>query len=252
MDFDVLSQSSFLNGFMDGSECMQRDVTPVFMAILSRTQEEEKAITDAIGAFDVDYIFASTTHQLREILLKQPCNGILFCITSLVGIDQSSKSFVQTLEQVYPVARIRWNKSKGSFSLIASRSGRVETIHDFISICAKFPPRRVRHSERLSKTLNVLISAVPDFSDATQGFTINISQQGCFLHTSRQWNIGDSIFIRIQELPGRRAIEGRVIRCVPWGVPFRIQGIGIQFFNTDNKQIEELQHLLYDLPVDIQ
>jgi Tfp pilus assembly protein PilZ len=238
-----------LNGFIDGSESMQRSAKPVSIAILSRNKEEEKAITEAIGAFEVDYVFESTLHNLRDVLLERPCNGIMFCITSLVGIDQTSKSFIQTLEQVYPVARIRWNKSKGSFSLIASRSGRVETISDFVTICSNFAPRRLRRSERLSKTLNVSVSAVPDFSDSTRTFMINISPRGCFLHTTQEWNIGDSVFIKIRELPDRSAIEGRVIRYVPWGIHFQVQGIGIQFINVENKLIEELQRLLYDLPV---
>ena len=228
---------------------MQRSAKPFSIAILSRNKEEEKAIAEAIGAFEVDYAFESTLHNLRDNLLERPCNGIMFCITSLVGIDQTSKSFIQTLEQVYPIARIRWNKSKGSFSLIASRSGRVETISDFVTICSNFAPRRLRRSERLSKTLNALVSAVPNFSDSTRTFTINISPRGCFLHTLREWNIGDSVFIKIQELPDRSTIEGRVIRYVPWGIPFQVQGIGIQFTNVENKLIEELQRLLYDPPV---
>jgi Tfp pilus assembly protein PilZ len=239
-----------LNDVIDGSESMQPSAKPISIAILSRNKEEEKAITEAIGAFDVDYVFESTLLNLRDTLLERPCNGIMFCITSLVGIDHTSKSFIQTLEQVYPVARIRWNKSKGSFSLIASRSGRIETISDFITICSNFAPRRLRRSERLSNILNVSVSAAPDFSDSTRTFTINISPRGCFLHTLREWHIGDSVFIQIRELPGRSVIAGRVIRCVPWGIPFQVQGIGIQFTSVENKLIEELQRLLYDLPVE--
>ncbi|MBN1567432.1 MAG: PilZ domain-containing protein [Acidobacteria bacterium] len=227
---------------------MNQQEGAIFVAILSKNREEEKAITDAVEAFKSDYMVAHSISHLRDILMEQPCNGLLFCIASLVGIDQAGKSFVQTLEQVYPVARIRLNKQKGTFSLIASRSGRVETIADFIHVCSKFHARCLRRSERLSKTLNVLASADPDFSDPMRTFTVNVSPRGCFLYSSREWDIGETVFIQIQELPGRSTIEGMVIRYVPWGVPFHIQGIGIQFINTENRQIEELQHLLYDLP----
>jgi len=227
---------------------MDHDPESISIIILSKNKEEEKAIAEAIGAFKADYIVASTVSHLREVLLEKPCNGLLLCITSLVGIDQSSKSFIQTLEPVFPIARIRWNKSKGTFSLIATRSGRVETIADFARACSRFSARGLRRSERLSKTLNVLASAAPDFSDPMRSFTVNVSPRGCFLHSYREWNIGGPIYIRIQELPGRSVIEGMVIRYVPWGVPFHIQGIGIQFVNIENKQIDELQHLLYDLP----
>ncbi len=227
---------------------MEQKAESLFIAILSKNKEEEEAITRTIDAFKADHMVASTISNLRDIILEQPCNGLLFCIASLVGIDQASKAFIQTLEQVFPVARIRWNKAKGNFSLIASRSGRIETIADFINDCSKFHARRLRRSERLSKTLNVVASAAMDFSDPIHTFTVNVSPRGCFLYSSREWNIGDRIYIQIQELPGRRAIEGMVIRYVPWGIPFHIQGIGIEFINVENIQIEELQHLLYDLP----
>jgi Tfp pilus assembly protein PilZ len=228
---------------------MQHKSKSVFLAILSRDKEEERAITRAIGEFEIDYVFASTVSRLRDAVFEQPCNGIGLCIKALVGADQAGKSFVQTLEQVYPVARIRWNKAKGSLALIASRSGRVETLSDFVTICSNFAPRRLRRSERLAKTLNVLLSSTPDLADPTRAFTINISPQGCFLHTPLGWNVGDTVFIRIQELSSASVIEGKIIRYVPWGTPFHVQGVGIQFVNLENRQIEELQHLLYYLPV---
>jgi len=227
---------------------MPRDAKPIVIAVLSGNEDEKKAITETKSALGADFIFASSMHHLRDVLIERPCNGVLFCLTSLMGIDQSSKSFVQSVEQVYPVARIRWNKEKGAFSLIASRSGQVESLPDFVTICSNFAPRRARRSERLVKTLNVLISAAPELTDATPAFTMNISTRGCFIHTSRGWNTGESVYLRILELPGRRAIEGKVIRCVQWGVPFCAQGIGVQFVNIENELVEELHRLLYYLP----
>jgi Tfp pilus assembly protein PilZ len=227
---------------------MPRKAKSVSMVVLSNNKEEQKAIAEAMGAFDAKIVFSSTMHHLREALFEKPCNGILFCIASLVGIDEISKSFAQTLEQVYPVARIRWNKASKSFSLIASRGGRVETLHEFISICSGFAPRRLRRNERFTKTLNVLLSATPDLAHSTRAFTTNISPRGCFLHTPREWKAGDAVFIQIQEMPGKSVIEGKVIRYVPWGIPFRVQGIGLQFVNLENKQVEKLNHLLHHWP----
>jgi Tfp pilus assembly protein PilZ len=228
---------------------MQRNSKPITIAVLTGKKEEEQGITEAAAAINTEFLFAPTMHALRDLLLEQPCSGILFCLTSLVGIDQSSKSFVQTLEQVYPVARLRWHEGKGTFVLIATRSGNVETLPNFAILCSNFAPRRLRHSERLVKTLNVLASASPDLSNATRAFTMNISIRGCFLHTPNEWNIGDSIYLQILELPHKLVIEGKVVRYVQWGVPFCAQGIGIQFVNTaENSLTEELQRLLYYLP----
>jgi Tfp pilus assembly protein PilZ len=227
---------------------MQEDMMPIFMVVLSGDKEEEQAITEALSAFHVKLAFAPTMRNLRDILFEKLCSGILLGITSLVGIDQASKSFGQSLEHVYPVARIRWNRADGSFSLIGFRNGRVETLADFVSICSSVSPRRLRSWERLPKTLNVMISSAPDLANATRAFTTNISLRGCFLHTAGEWTVGDTVFIQIQELSSQSVIEGKVVRYVPWGTPFRVQGIGIQFANMDNEQMGALQHLLYFLP----
>jgi Tfp pilus assembly protein PilZ len=227
---------------------MQEDTKRIFMAVLTGDKEEEQAITEAFESFHVKLAFASTMRNLRDILFEQSCSGILLGITSLVGIDQASKSFGQSLEHVYPVARIRWNRSDGSFSLMSFRNGRVDTLADFIAICSNVSPRRLRSWERLPKTLNVMISSDPDLANAMRAFTTNISLGGCFLHTSQEWNVGDPVFIQIQELSSQSIIDGNVVRYVPWGTPFRVQGIGIQFVNMDDEQMEALQHLLYFLP----
>jgi Tfp pilus assembly protein PilZ len=227
---------------------MQVDSKSVIIAVLTGNKEEQKGITEAVANIDGDYIFAPTMHALRDLLLEQPCSGILLCLTSLMGIDQSSKSFVQTLEQVYPVARIRWHEGKGTFVLIATRSGNVETLNNFAAICSNFVPRRLRRSERLAKTLNVLVSNSSDLANPAHAFTMNISVRGCFLHTPKEWAIGDSVYLQILELPRNLIIEGIVVRCVQWGVPFSAQGIGVQFINLENELIEELQRLLYYLP----
>jgi Tfp pilus assembly protein PilZ len=228
---------------------MQGDPKSGFMVVLSGDKEEEQAIAEAIGALNLKFAFAYTMHHLRDILFDQSCNGLLLCIPSLINIDQTSKSFVQTLEHVYPVARIRWSRTDGSFALIASRGGRVETLTDFCTICSNFTPRRLRRCERLAKTLNVLISANPDLTNATRAFTTNVALRGCFVHTPLEWKVGDTVFVQMQELSIQGAIEGKIVRYIPWGVPFRVQGIGIQFVNLTNKQTEALQHLLYFLPV---
>jgi Tfp pilus assembly protein PilZ len=227
---------------------MQSGVTPVFIVILSNNKEEQGAITEAIQHHsNVEIAFVSNIDELRNTVLEQPCNGFLLFIASLIGMDETGKSFIQTLEHVYPVARIRWHKAKGSFALIGSRHDRVETLSDFVQICAQFSPRCYRRSERFPETLNVIISQTPDFSHANHSFTIDISLRGCFLHVSQEWNIGNFLFMQIMELPEQITFHGQVTRYVPWGVPFNVQGIGVQFTDMDNKHIEALRNFIYHM-----
>jgi Tfp pilus assembly protein PilZ len=224
---------------------MHRDAKPISISVLTNDQDEEKAIREVIGPYGADVAFSPTMHHLRDTLFRQPSNGLLLCLTSLVGIDFSSKSFVQTLEQVYPVARIRWNRAKGTFALIASRGKHIESISDFVAICSSFSPRCMRRSERVNETLNVLVSVTHDLANSEQAFTMNISDRGCFLCTSKKLAIGDTVYMQIQELPSKRVIEGTVIRSVQWGVPFSAPGYGIHFRSTSKELEEELGQVLY-------
>jgi Tfp pilus assembly protein PilZ len=214
------------------------------IAIFTSDNEEKLILAESLSEFKVSYTYATNMHDLKENLYEHPSNGILFSIASLIGLDHGSKTFIQTLEHIYPVARIRWNRAKGTFALISSQSGRVETISDFLMICADFDPRRLRRSERLSSTLNSLISHTRDLAEPERTFTTNISMRGCFIHTTQEWSVGDPVFIQIQELPGKDILEGAVVRYVPWGTPYRVQGIGIQFVNCSESQNRELRRLL--------
>jgi Tfp pilus assembly protein PilZ len=227
---------------------MQVETKTLSLVVLSGDKEEEQAISQAISPLHVNLVLAPTLLHLRDTLFEQACNGILLCIPSLIGIDQTGKSFIQSLERVYPVVRIRWNRVDRSFTLMAFRNGRVETLADFIAICSGFSARRLRSCERLPKALNVLVSSTPDLANATRAHTTNIALRGCYLHTSQGWSIGDVLYLQIQELSGQSIIEGKVVRSVPWGTPFRAPGIGIQFVNMDDQQMEALRHLLYFLP----
>jgi Tfp pilus assembly protein PilZ len=201
-------------------------------------------LAQALSSYNILYTFAIDIRDLKDNLYEHPCNGILFSIASLMGLDLAGKTFIQALEQVFPVARIRLNQTKGTFALISSRSGRVETIADFLDICADFPARRLRKSDRLSTTLNALVSRSPDLAEAEQTFTTNISLRGSFIHTVREWSAGDAAFVQFQELPSKSIIKAKIVRYVPWGMPFRVQGIGIQFMDLAKEQERELKEII--------
>jgi Tfp pilus assembly protein PilZ len=227
---------------------MQRGIKPITIGILSSDKNEEKALREAAVPLNADLYFAPTVQHLRSFLLEQSSSGILLSLPSLMGIEPSGRGFIQTLEQIYPVARIRLDKAKESFALITSRNEHVETLEDFIKICSVFTARGLRHSERLVKTLNVLISAFPEMTHATNAFTVNVSMRGCFLHTPFEWEPGDIVYMKILELHDEHMIEGRVVRSVKWGTPFSVPGIGVQFVNIDSEFDEKLKRVLYFLP----
>lgn len=224
---------------------MERLVNPLFIMVLSGSGEEKDAIAQALAAYGAEFEFASTASDIRDIICDRPCNGLLFCIATLVCLDTAEKELTQMMESLYPVARIRWNRKNKSFNIMASCAGIVETLLDFLSICSGFTAKRMRRHERVRKALNVLISTSPDLSDAERTFTIDIACDGCYVHSNRSWNVGDAAFISFQELSNKTVIEVRIVRCIPWGTPFQAEGIGLDFISIDRALLRELEWLLY-------
>ena len=101
---------------------MQGSVNSITTGVLSGDSGEEKVLREAADGLDVDLFFAPTIQNLRNILFERPSSGILLSLPSLMGIDPSGRGFIQTLEQIYPVARVRLDRAKGTFALIASRN----------------------------------------------------------------------------------------------------------------------------------
>jgi hypothetical protein len=221
---------------------------PLSIAVFAVDEEEKNVLAEKMKIFGGEFVFASSMNDLRDNLLKYPSNGILFCISAIVGLDQAGKSFVQTLEQIYSTARLRWNKEKGTFALLTARSGNAQTISDFLNICSCHTPRCLRKNERYAKTLNVLISSAPDLSDPVRAHSIDISLRGCFLAAHQDWKVGDPVYVEIQEMANKTIIEGKVARYVPWGTPYRVQGIGVHFAGITKDQIKDLQKFLFFLP----
>jgi hypothetical protein len=221
---------------------------PLSITIFVVDEEENNALAEKMKLFGGEFLFASSINDLRDTLLKYPCNGILFCITSIVGLDQAGKSFIQTLEQIYSTARLRWNKEKGTFAILTTRSGTAQTISDFFNICSSHTQRCLRKTDRHTKTLSVLISSAPDLSDPVRAHSTDISLRGCFLVTNQERKVGDPVYIEIQEMATKTIIEGKVIRYVPWGTPYRVQGIGVHFTGITKDQIKELQKFFFFLP----
>lgn len=232
-------------GSFDEDEKVERLASPLFIMVLSGSGEEKEAIAQALAACGAEFDFASTASGIRDVINEKPCNGLLFCIASLVCLDMAEKELTQLMESLYRVARIRWNKKSNSFSIMASCPGIVETLPDFLSICSGFTAKRMRRHERVRRTLNVLISTSSDLSDAERTFTTDLACDGCYVHSNRSWNVGDTAFIHFQELSSKTAIEVCIVRCVPWGTPFQADGIGLDFINIDPALLRELEWLLY-------
>jgi len=73
--------------------------------------------------------------------------------------------------------------------------------------------------------------------------TINISKGGCFIFSTRQWDEGGDVWLRIKELTDNALIGGQIRHVARWGESTRIPGIGVEFRTISASQAEEISSL---------
>jgi hypothetical protein len=215
------------------------------VTVFSLIPEEAEAIAESVRAFGADCRVACTAAQLREVLIENGCNGLLYSIPSTIRIDAAGKALLRTLEQVYPVARAKWKDSDRSLSVMGTHGPVVRTLPDFLAACAAFPARRIRRYERSDKTLNVLLFSDTGMEDAEQTFSLNLSIGGARLHSSLEWHVGDTLYLSFLELPWQDPVRAEVRHVIPWGVPYHARSIGVQFDGMTPEHADNLSFLLF-------
>jgi Tfp pilus assembly protein PilZ len=72
----------------------------------------------------------------------------------------------------------------------------------------------------------VYLSADETFQDAEKTTTANMSDSGCFVVSTREWDIGGRVWLKF--LGNEIAVCGTVCSMQPWGNNQFLPGIGIE------------------------
>ncbi len=185
--------------------------------------------------------------QLENILEIIPVNGIMVDITTAIKATGTEKMLISSLEEYYPVVRVRWNDEKQGVDAMFPDDN-VNTFDDFVKKkCMKFDPRVMRTSQRTSVSLNVTISQNSGFvGKKEKTCTLNASDTGLFVITASPfWQEKQKLYVRINELSNQAGIEGTIVRKIEWGEEkLTTPGISIRFDSILDSQQDELFKLL--------
>jgi hypothetical protein len=174
----------------------------------------------------METVALSSLSQLRRFLETVPVCGILLEVTTLVLSDALTKEETHDLFDLYPTAKFRMTGGK------VLMPG--ETPQTFVARCREFEPRMIRKEDRETKFIAVYLSASETFEDAEKTITINVSEHGMFVFSSRTWRIGDRVWVKTHDEAG---VISAVIRSVkPWGDSKGIPGLGLE---TDERWMGE-------------
>lgn len=218
--------------------------------IVASDLDAGKAYSDALLELDVACDLVASFHQMSSSAMEQAYNGLVIDILTLVRCSKEEKVIAYDCMNLYPVLRVKWESKEKKMKLSPleqSFSPDAETaLRSFIdNRCRSFPARQLRRYQRKAINLNVLLSPDGSFAAETtfKSFTVNLSGGGFFLHTTQNFEIGQTLWVRFQEFADQTPIAATVCWMVEWGRPRSISGVGMQFKVLSEGQAREIQRL---------
>jgi hypothetical protein len=168
-----------------------------------------------------------------------------------VRATEAEKALVHDLLGRVPVLRVLWDVKHREVRSMLYDSNRPLPLADFIrEYCHPEAPVTVRRDLRLPLHLNVLVAADPErLSKAPErSVTLNVSEGGCFILSSRDWSSCSTLWIEPTDLSDPSPIELEICWRIPWGLSLRLPGVGGSFTTISEAQKKEIFEMLQRRP----
>jgi hypothetical protein len=215
------------------------------LLLLSRNTEAVSACQKALKAQGVCCEWAGSVADMHRQLVSAPFNGLILDVLTTAKTSHKDKIFIQEVSEHYPTLLMRWNTAAQKFRglVFGEILDKEDPLGDFVErFC---PPERIllyRENKRYDIHFNVLLSLDEDFSRelVEKTVTLDLSQGGCFIISSRNWQNIDYAWIRLLELADPSPIQVQLCRYLAWGEQARIPGIGVKFMDLQPSQRQEI------------
>ncbi|WP_243374263.1 PilZ domain-containing protein [Geotalea sp. SG265] len=225
------------------------------LLVVSSEGEAMDAYRQALDQAGVSYDAATSFHLLSDMVREEAYNGIIIDMLTLVRAGKDEKKLAYELMNFFPTTHIKWDTRTKviSLSMLGEMSPpeAITALNRFIDErCRPIGARRLRMHPRRDVALQIQLSTDPGFPEAgtDRTFTVNISREGCFLHTTRPVETGDTVWLKIQGMADQTPIKGTVCWKVEWGEKLVVPGIGVHFDEIGPLQLAALAKLLQEIP----
>ena len=219
--------------------------------IVVKDREASQAYAQALCGIGVGYDIVSSFDEMSSLATENEYNGLLVDILTLVRSSKEEKVIAYEFFNLYPVLRVKWENTKKQINLSPLEQSfspdTTSALKFFIeNRCSPFPPRRLRRHLRKNYNINVLLSTDGTFSDndTLKTFSVNISRTGIFIHTTRNYEPGDTVWLRFVEFSDQAPFAARVCWSLEWGRSRCISGIGLRFERPSEAQEQVLKEIL--------
>jgi hypothetical protein len=197
-----------------------------------------------IKALGVELDVVSSFYEAIQMMIGNPYQGLFIDLITQMKMSVEEKNVSKEILRVFPTLYLKWYANSGSiFPIFPDKTIAYGSLEKFINIeCQSFTARTVRLNTREMVHFNVLLSSDESMYEKflERTVTINISKNGCFLFSGRDWSGYSTAWFIIVELQDKTPIEGNIHWSVEWGNQMTISGIGIGFKYISQHQIEGL------------
>jgi hypothetical protein len=212
--------------------------------LIAQDGHARKAYLSTLEKCAVQVFVSESFQDLSSQICSHAYHGVFLDLQTKMKAIKSDKNQVYGLVDNFPVCQLKINDHNGEIDCFHHSQKFGGTMLDFINNeCRNFVPRMIRSDKRKELHLNVILYRHEDEIQPEFSATINISQGGCFVFSTRQWEEGGDVWLRIKELTDNALISGQIRHIARWGESMRIPGIGVEFRTISASQAEEISRL---------
>lgn len=217
--------------------------------LISENGLAQQAYLDELYKLGAEVDCIESPDQMHDRLCDIPYNGLLVDVPTMIRSDSGNKSRVTRIMDRYPVLRLLYNPEQGGIRGLSQGSTVRDnrTLESFVlNECLTFPARSIRRVGRSDLVLNVLLAQNREQfgKDDERTVTVNVSEQGCFVYSTRLWEEIEPAWIVVNELDDQSPIELKVHWARTWGKTNRLPGIGTSYVRIADNQLEQIRNLL--------
>jgi len=183
---------------------------------------------------NVEPLHVGSVAELMEHLCQTAVSGLVVELDSVAAATPDDRDRLFPVAARYPLLRARRTVGGLAFRDDPARFGQD---------VAAFAARRGRRHVRAAVRLNCVAARADDaeFMQAAETNILDISAGGAFVYTQEPYKTGESVRLRILELPSVEVVRADVRWRRRWGVQGELPGIGVEFVDPDARLAAEIR-----------
>lgn len=193
---------------------------------------------EVVPACDLESLLASPPKNLYF-------NGFLVDVFARARAKIGEKAILRDLEEGFPTLVLRRSAHQGVvFMAFNAAIKNRKSLVSYLEHCHGLGPRTLRFERRKEMYVPLMVSLDGrDFGDQNRTFTMNISAGGCFIFTTRRFEIGQVIYVKMHGVSDCAPVPVEVRWQRLWEECRGAPGIGVRFLEAEEAQRHQIRHL---------